>query len=210
MTSLRAFSRQIGVSLMAVQKAIKSGRLSACLGTDAKGRVQIANTELAVNEWRRNTDLTKAPIYVQERAAARAAQSPPIQHPAPSTQPRAAGSTPNSPTPPDAPVDPDAPVGSLSLQKAAALDKEWKAKLSELEYKKQIGELVDAGEASAAIVELITESKTKLLGVHHKVKAAIPELTPNQVFIVEGLIREALEGLAMAPAPTAAATGNAA
>jgi hypothetical protein len=48
--SLRALARRLGVSLTAVQKAIRSGRLGKSVGRDARGPF-VANAALAVREW---------------------------------------------------------------------------------------------------------------------------------------------------------------
>lgn len=55
--SQRAFARLIGVNHVAVQKAIKNGRLHNCL--NAAG--QIVDADLARREWAANTDYTDAP-----------------------------------------------------------------------------------------------------------------------------------------------------
>lgn len=56
---------------MAVLRAIQSGRLKSSVVTGANGKRAISNAALADQEWAGNTDLTKAPHYVQEREAAR-------------------------------------------------------------------------------------------------------------------------------------------
>jgi phage terminase Nu1 subunit (DNA packaging protein) len=59
--SLRGLARRLGVNLFAVQKAIASGRLSKCLGRDARGTVQVVDVELALQEWADNTTQPAAP-----------------------------------------------------------------------------------------------------------------------------------------------------
>jgi phage terminase Nu1 subunit (DNA packaging protein) len=54
--SLRAFARSQGVSLPAVQRAIKAGRLTvASVGEDARGRPVILDAETAAAEWAAHT-----------------------------------------------------------------------------------------------------------------------------------------------------------
>lgn len=52
--SLRAFARDRGVNHSSVSKAARTGRLSACLGQDGKGRPVITDVKLAREEWRAN------------------------------------------------------------------------------------------------------------------------------------------------------------
>lgn len=63
--SQRAYAARRGVSHMAVQRAIKAGRLKECLNDGG----QIVDPDLADREWDQKTDLSKAPSYVKERAA---------------------------------------------------------------------------------------------------------------------------------------------
>jgi phage terminase Nu1 subunit (DNA packaging protein) len=54
--SLRAFARSQGVTLPAVQRAIKAGRLTAAsVGRDARGRPVILDAETAAAEWLAHT-----------------------------------------------------------------------------------------------------------------------------------------------------------
>jgi phage terminase Nu1 subunit (DNA packaging protein) len=61
------------VSHVAVQRAIKAGRLSQSV---VNGR--IVDPDLADREWESTTDLSKAPGYVRERADQRAEQEPDV------------------------------------------------------------------------------------------------------------------------------------
>ena len=67
--SLRAYARLRKVSAQAVVVAVRRGRLRASVIRDARGHAKIADVALANREWAANTDLTKAPAYVKERAA---------------------------------------------------------------------------------------------------------------------------------------------
>lgn len=62
--SQRAYAKLRGVSHVAVQRAVKSGRLKESV-KDGK----IINKELADQEWAQNTDLTDAPNSVIEQSA---------------------------------------------------------------------------------------------------------------------------------------------
>lgn len=65
-----AYARCRGISGPAVCVAKKKGRLVECF-KDRWGKVtgKIQDVALADEEWERNTDLSKAPAYVKERAA---------------------------------------------------------------------------------------------------------------------------------------------
>lgn len=182
--SLRAYARHRNVSATAVHRAIESGRLSQCVVRDAGGKFRgITDLELADREWAASTDLTKAPTSVVERAEESTTSAPP---PAPgedaALEQLGAGDV----------TDPDR-LSPLMRQKY------WQAKTAELEYKKRIGELVDAKEVEARMVDEYSRCRTKLLGIARKAKAEMPELNHAQVLKIDNLVREALEGLAGAP-----------
>lgn len=185
--SLRAYARHRNVSATAVHRAIESGRLSQCVVRDAAGKFRgIKDLELADREWAGSTDLTKAPTAVIERAEDQQPQ-PPAEAAStdePSVEQLAAAST----------VDPEK-LSPLMRQKY------WQAKTAELEYKKRIGELVDAKEVEARMIDEYSRCRTKLLGIARKAKAEMPELNHAQVLKIDNLVREALDGLAGAPLP---------
>lgn len=67
--SLREYGAHLNVSATAVFRAIKKERLKRCLVYDAKGKPKIGDVAIADAEWAANTDLSKAPGSVKERAA---------------------------------------------------------------------------------------------------------------------------------------------
>ncbi len=170
--SLRAYARHRGTSAPSVLRAIKRGRLNASLVIDAKGKTQIADVALADIEWAENTDLSRAPGYVK----AREGKGPG----------RASGGA--------------REVSSLAA--ASAREKDWRAKLAELEFQTKSGQLVNGDEVKARMVDLFTRCKTKLLGVPSKAKHAMPHLTHADVLTLDRLVREALEDLATMPVST--------
>lgn len=172
--SVRAYARHRQTSHTAVQRAILKGRLKDSIGIDAHGKAQIFDVALADAEWAANTDLSHAPGYVKERQPVGAAQVGEISVPR-------------------------VPGGVSSLSEASAREKHWKAKQAELEYLESAGLLVEAEPLEARMVELITQCKTKLLGVPSKAKHALPHLTHSDVRVIDELIRQALEDLADAP-----------
>lgn len=172
--SLREYAKHRGVSAPSVMRAIRGGRLRACLVIGADKKPKIGDVALADQEWTANTDLSKAPAYVKERSAARA------------DEPREDASEDAEPFLP----------GSMSLTDASALEKEWRAKLAELDYKRKSAELVNAAELEAHLVDVFTQIKTKLLALPSALKAGNPNLTHRDVVFVDGKVRELLEDLA--------------
>lgn len=180
--SLRAYARHRNVSATAVHRAIESGRLSQCVVRDGSGKFRgITDLELADREWVASTDLTKAPTAVIERAE----------------EPHTPTEVPGD----DAALEVGAAAGAVDPERLSPLmrQKYWQAKTAELEYKKRIGELVDAKEVEARMTDEYSRCRTKLLGIARKAKAEMPELNHAQVLKIDNLVREALDGLAGAP-----------
>lgn len=200
MISLRAYARHRDISVVAVSRAVKAGRLRASVTHDHRGQPKIANVALADAEWTQNTDLSRAPGYVKARGD-QAVQT--------SAQPSALPDALAGGADPEAGPDletPDAGVGELTLSQASAEEKRWKAKLAELQYKQRSGELVDAKEMADSVAHVFTVCRTKLLALPSKAKAAIPHLTHVEVATLDELVRQALEELATVPLVVAATT----
>ncbi|MDP1570353.1 MAG: hypothetical protein Q8L86_10140 [Vicinamibacterales bacterium] len=190
MMSLRAYARHRGVAPSSVVVAVQSGRLRLCVVRDEKGRPKIADVAVADREWDAGTDLSRAPGYVKARADARAASTPAL--------PLSAA---DDVVPPSDSQDDETPSGdtvsrSLTLSEATALEKDWKARIAELDYRERAGELVNARAVEARIVDEYSKCRTKLLAVSRKAKATMPHLTHADVLQFDVLIREALEDLA--------------
>lgn len=175
--SIRAYARHRQVSAPSVLRAIRAGRLKASLVVDAKGNSKIADVALADREWTANTDLSRAPGSVKERA-----DTPKVLRPTTVTPPTVT-----------------APAGVSSLTEASAREKHWKAKQAELDYLQAAGELVEVAPIAQRLTDLITQCKTKLLSVPSKAKHALPHLTRADVRVIDDLIRQALEDLAQSP-----------
>lgn len=156
---------------MAVSKAVSSGRLVASV-VRVRGQPKIRDADLADREWDANTDLTRAPGYVKERADKRAG-------PAPRNR--------------DSVSEP----ADLSLSGESAREKFWKAQIAELDYRERLGELVDAEEMRAKLVDVVTGCKARLLGLPTRAKQQCPHLSITDIGTLDGLVREALEALAV-------------
>jgi hypothetical protein len=204
---------------MAVSTAIKVGRLVASVGRDEWGQPKISDPDLADREWDQNTDLTKAPAYVKERAKERAAGgivlSAKAQRPAaetamlgsllptdPEVEARVdalmARQPPNDRrrTIPSA-LDPE--VEPLTVADESVRVKHWDANLKELKYRVAARELIPARDVEQRMVTVFVECKSKLMAIPSRAKQVLPHLTLDDMATLEGLVREALEGLAGPP-----------
>jgi hypothetical protein len=179
-----------GSTLKSVQKAIAAGRIT--VAADDQLDSDVADREWAANssEGHRRTPGRKA----AEKAP------PPVGRPPLAAPPPVAADRPRLEAPPalppGLPEELAAAASEMSLAEASALEKFWKAKLAELDFGERSGDLVSAEEVKAKWIELVTLSKTKLLGIPSKCKARIPSLTAADVGVIDGLVREALEELA--------------
>jgi hypothetical protein len=172
--SLSAYAKRRGVSHVAVSKAIAGGRLTASVVRDARGAPKIGDPELADREWAANT-------------------RPRIDHPAadlagepPAPSPRAARPAAGAPRP-------DVPDYNESrARRESAL-----ADMAEIEVAERRGELVPVDEARADVVSRFTVVRTRLLGVPSRVAQRLPHLAGEVVPVLDELLREALEELAL-------------
>ncbi len=173
--SLSAYGRRRGVSTKAVSKAVETERLKASVSYNENGQPKINDPELADREWDANTDLTRAPAYVKDRAAARAPVSVTDDDPfADLAEPVAEDETPGS------------------VAQSSEREKYWKAKIAELKFKKEARELCDASEFEKRIADLVSVFKSRMLGLPSRVKQADPTLTFEQLNLIDELIRAAL------------------
>lgn len=160
------FAKIKGVSPTAVHKAIAAGRLVNCLIYDPKYKKPRINPVVAAQEWERNTDHNKRHVGADVRPAAPAAE--PFEK------------------------SPGGPVAPTAKQ----IIENYKARLLKLEHDEKAGLLVNAQDVKAGWYKLVTETKTKLLSMPAKAKAALPHLKATDVAVLDRLIREALEDLA--------------
>ncbi len=87
---------------------------------------------------------------------------------------------------------------SRSIREAAAARRETAlAELAELELAERRGELIPAESARADVIAAFSLVKTCLLAVPSRVGQQLPDLAAKVVPVVDGLIREALEELAI-------------
>lgn len=165
---------------MAVGNAVRSGRLT--LSVNAEGK--IIDPELADREWAANTDYTEASTTVAVQAGARHGEPPP----APSLDVVAVVG-------PDTGASPPSASDGMTMAEAQRVERVWKAKQAELDYREAAGDLVPAADVDIRLRNAFHACKTKLLGIPNRLKTALG-LDDSQAVEVERLVREALEELA--------------
>ena len=70
-----------------------------------------------------------------------------------------------------------------------------KAELLELERAEKEGSLVSAAEVETKWIELVTIARTKLMGMPTKAKQRMPDLSGDDIAVLEDIVRECLEDL---------------
>lgn len=174
--SMRAYAKLRGCNVSSVSRAVAEGKLAGAIVT-VDGKPMIRCARVADDLWQRNTrPLPNRPPELPP-------QRPPVVV-------VAVG---------DEGEDPADYFRSRALREAALARKEAAAATTaELELAKLQGDLVDANEVRATIVEAFTRCKTHLLGVPSKFRQACPHIAPADLRRLTVLVREALEQLAEA------------
>ena len=185
LVSQRAYAKHRGVSLAAVQKAIRDGRLAHALTVDHLGHKKILSCEAADNEWKAKTrPPRKPPVATPEPEGLRIIIGDPLD---------------GNPDPEDmADLDPcfvPFQEAHRRLEVEKWLREEVRRKADEIDLAQTQGEMVPAAEARDAVVAAFTVVKTRLLGITARAAQRIPELTPDGEEILDRLVREALEEL---------------
>jgi len=80
-------------------------------------------------------------------------------------------------------------------EESRARTEHLKAELLELERKQKEALLVPAAEIEAKWVEIVTQARTKMLGIPTKAKQRIPDLDSEAMSVLEDIVRETLEDL---------------
>ena len=156
--SQRAYAKHRGVVLGAVQKAIKTGRLSHSLTTDARGHKKILSCEAADNEWKVNTREVPDPGFRIrfDDGDPEALADLPIEH-----------------------------VPYQEAHRRLEIEKWLQAKVKrqsdELDLGKRQGELISVDEARATVIAEYSVLKTRLLGIPTRTRQrAEPADTPGE------------------------------
>lgn len=167
--SLRAFARSRSVSLTAVQKAIRSGRLARSIGRDARGPY-VLDLALAAREWQAGA--TKPANGGGRGPKASSSSAPASAAPAPG------GSD-------------GAPAGGSLVEAQLRLADERRAAL-ELANRRRRGELLDAGEVEREHFELARITRERILNVPDR----LADLAPSVRARIREELRQALGSIA--------------
>lgn len=107
----------------------------------------------------------------------------------------------------DAPGDdPEAGYNGQTFQECSAVEKFWRAKIAELDFRKRSGGLIEKSLAIELYVREVASCRTKLLALPARLKQRA-SLSDEQVALADSLIREALEALTDGSAIDAGADG---
>lgn len=180
--SFSAYARRRGVSVEAVRKAHRSGRLHRSI-VMVNGKPKIADPALADREWAANTNISKLPAALLIARHGRRAGT---------RGDRGSRSAPRSDD-----------TQQADLSDATRREKLARAQLAELKYRERAGQLVEAEEMKAAWIDHITIARTKVLGIPSKFKQRRPHQTLEDLADLDELLREALEDLAGPPTDAA-------
>lgn len=200
--SLTKYAQHLGVSLTVVSRAVRKGRLSKSVVQTPAGP-KIGDVELADVEWKANGNHTTTPPSIRERLEATIPGKGAERAPIPGVDAPAYDKTisvPRSVVAPRARSDEDDDIPeineTMTLNEASAIEKRWRAKLVQLEFRKKAEELVEAKDVERQWTSLVTAARAKLLGVPTRVRQKLPHLKPDEVMVIDAFIREALEELA--------------
>lgn len=187
--SLRAYAQHRGTSATSVLRAIRSGRLHASLVTvRLNGRVvqQIADAQLADQEWAAQTDLLRAP----DRQIAAAPGQPADGLPLTSQAGAAAAPTPLT-------------AVTIRQREASASEREYKARIAEielqerqLELERKRGDVLSKARVVADLQAFLVLFRGKLLAIPSQLRTELPDLRAADLAIVDRLIRGALVDIA--------------
>lgn len=157
-----------------VYRKINSGELQTITGTDGKPLIERDGLEA---RWRQIT-----------RGQSNSPQPQPLAEP---TSRRSR----SKPTP--APTSPTVDAGDVpDFNEERARHEREKRLLAELARQEKEGELLRRDDVTTAWTQAVNLTRTKLLGVPSTVKQRIPHLEVEEIEVITGLIREALEELA--------------
>src|ERR1700676_3999125 len=158
--SLRAYARHRGVSLRAVQKALKSGRI--CAREDGRLDADIADTN-----WARNT--APPPQFAAKPASKLAAQKPAQTKVAPEpahhhsdTHPLARQSS-----------EPPRLESGLEYSKARAVRESYLARLAKIDYEQRTEKLVSRDEMQVAAFNRYRTFRDGMLNIPDRLAAVL-------------------------------------
>lgn len=169
--TLSAYAKHRGISVEAVCKAVRTGRLKKSV-TFVRDKAKITDAELADREWLNRT---------REK----------IDSPAPPAPPAASPTAPAS--------APNGTSGDEAWREARARQQAATAELAEIELAEKRGELMPAKDVEMRMADVFLRCRTRLLAVPARVREQDPTLSGQQLELIERLINEAIEELAAGP-----------
>lgn len=164
--SMRAYARRRGVSVEAVSKAVKRGRISTVEDADGKRKIDPAIADV---QWTANSDPSK---FQGSNSA-----PPPLEE--------------ETPTVADEPK-----VKGPSYQQSRAIREALNARLLKLQLDEKSGRLVDGEEIRKLWTTVAGIVRTKVLGIPSKLRQQVPDIRPDQYDALDRIVRETLEELA--------------
>ena len=162
-------ARQMGVSVQAVYKAIREGRLTAIEDNDGK---TVINGDTLVEEWNKKTEFRRVRTSLSENKNDKKLVVMPSVRKSKTKE-----------------AIPD-------YEESKARTEHLKAELLELDRQAKEKVLVPAAEVELRWVEIVTIARTKLLGLPSKAKQRIPDLDKGAMNLLDEIVRETLEDLA--------------
>lgn len=170
LVSMRELARVRGVSLTAVQKALKSGRIHTTPGPDGKPKIDL---EAAMAQWDANT----------EQAKRRTAPDK-----APATAPQAPTTGTNPPTPP-----PKVPGASSTYADSRAIREAYLARIARLTYEERVGKMVESDRVKLEAFQAARLTRDTLLNLPNKISHELAaEVDPDKV---HNLLTRAINGV---------------
>jgi hypothetical protein len=179
--SLRAYARHRGVSLRAVQKALKSGRISA----REDGRL---DADVADENWARNTaPRPQAPARPASKVAA-------TKLAAPTAAPERAHHHSDTHPPARQPIEPPRLESGLEYSKARAVRESYLARLAKIDFEERTEKLVSRDEMQVAAFNRYRTFRDGMLNIPDRLAAVLAaESDPRQVHeLLSTEIRKAL------------------
>ena len=177
--SLRGYARHRGVSLRAVQKALKSGRISA----REDGRL---DADVADANWASNTAPRPQPASRPTKATANPAQ--------PAAAPQSAHHHAVTPIPAREPNEPPRLESGLEYSKARAVRESYLARLAKIDFEERTEKLVSADEVRVTSFNRFRQFRDGMLNIPDRLAAVLAaESNPRQVHeLLATEIRKAL------------------
>lgn len=187
--SMRTYAKHRGVTVQTISRAVKSLRISTV--QDHRGQRAI-DPAVADVEWiananplrlpdSNNTESKSAAIplggALVEKAQAREPERKRVE---------------KSPAPG---MDADK-EDALTFNAAKAMTEKFKAKMARLEFERESGMMVSAEDVEARWTGLATITRSKVMGIQTKVRQHCPNVSVEDLVMIEKICREALEELA--------------